>query len=210
MRGLCIHRTLTKHAAICRLTPERTHRGLQCCLPSESWARSVSKNFLFLSEPNRPRPSSAQDFCNSHGVRVAAPKKMGEPKEVPQRRGVRHAPKWTNRKCLPRRGCPQWGQKGGAAQRDPRGGIPREGVLKGSQAGVSRTRGGFRQTYPRAHEGDLLVVEAIHGAGRRAVPPARSASTAAREGAPAWASARCEAAGGEATAGSESGPFRAG
>lgn len=31
-------------------------------LPSESWARSVSKNFLFLSVTGRPRQSSERDF----------------------------------------------------------------------------------------------------------------------------------------------------
>lgn len=111
--------------------------------------------------------------------------------------------------------CPE----GGVHNGDKREGQPKGTQEEAFQGKVSSRDhkqvfqglgGGFRQTYPRAHEGDLLVVEAIHGAGRRAVPPARSASTAAREGAPAWASARCEAAGGEATAGSESGPFRAG
>lgn len=110
--------------------------------------------------------------------------------------------------------------KGGVRNGDKREGHPKETRGEAFRKVSPRDHkevfqgswGDFGETYPRAHEGDLLVVEAVHGAGRRAVPPARSASTAAREGGSRLGSGRCEAAGGEAMTGSESGsgPFRAG
>lgn len=58
-------------------------------------------------------------------------------------------------------GCPQ-GQ-GGHSQGWGRG-APKVG-----EAGVNRDEGG--QTYPGAHEGNLLVVEAVHGAGEAGSAP---------------------------------------
>lgn len=148
-----LHRRINKTAIICRTISKTTQttrgewsHGPRPALPTFRVMGQVSlQKFPF---PIGPRPASAllcagllQGTGRQLPTRVAAPKAGGAPKD-----------------------------KGGTAKDE--GWVPQgwgRGVPKVGEEGVNRDQGG--QTYPGAHEGNLLVVEAVHGAGEAGSAP---------------------------------------